>query len=319
MKVLLEAKHTLHTGKGKFAIRLKKALKELGVKATFEPDSPSMRGKFDIVLGFGKFLEKHDAKKKIVRLGALHIDKNEDYKKLNKRKKKAIHSADGVIYQSKFSKKLCREFLGKPDCPEAVIFNGADPKEFDVEPMKSPFKYNFLASTRVWTPQKRLKQIEKAFIKANMPDSCLWVCGETKECKSIMGYGINQLTSEIRYMGLVSEKKLASLYKLCNAMIHITYLDACPNSVVEALVAGCPVICTDQGGVYELVKSGYRLFYDKQYNFKPIDLNKPPKLKFEFSKIELNRVWKSDSVHLHISTIAKQYLNFFEKVLNGKS
>ena len=318
MKVLLEAKHTLHTGKGKFAIRLKKALKELGVKATFEPDSPSMRGKFDIVLGFGKFLEKHDAKKKIVRLGALHIDKNEDYKKLNKRKKKAIHSADGVIYQSKFSKKLCREFLGKPDCPEAVIFNGADPKEFDVEPMKSPFKYNFLASTRVWTPQKRLCFIKEAFYRAGIDNSCLWVCGDTGK-DGIIGKIHYGKTKTCWHLGLVSEKKLASLYKLCNAMIHITYLDACPNSVVEALVAGCPVICTDQGGVYELVKSGYRLFYDKQYNFKPIDLNKPPKLKFEFSKIELNRVWKSDSVHLHISTIAKQYLNFFEKVLNGKS
>jgi len=318
MKVLLEAKHTLHTGKGKFAIRLKKALKALGVKVTFEPGS-----KYDIVLGFGKFLEKHDTKKKIVRLGPCHIDKNEDYKKLNKRKKKAMHSADGVIYQSKFSKKLCRSFMGKPDCPEAVIFNGADPKEFDVEPMKSPFKYNFLASTRVWTPQKRLKQIEKAFLEAGIKNSCLWVCGETKKAHSTRGRGIAgegwDNVWQIDHMGLVSEKKLASLYKLCNAMIHITYLDACPNSVVEALVAGCPVVCTDQGGTHELVKSGYVMLYDKKYNFKPIDLSKPPRLEFHFPNPDLNRVWRSDSNHLHISTIAKQYLEFFERILNGKS
>jgi len=310
MKVLLEAAHTTHTGKGLFARRLQKALQKRDINVTM---NPKLWEEFDIVVGFGKFLGKYDAKKKILRLGDAHKYRK-DYKKLNARKIKALHKADGVIYQSRYSQKLCQAFLGVPKCPTTIIYNGADPEGFHVEPMKSIYKYNFLASARKWDNNKRLSTIKRAFWKAEIKDSCLWICGDTGQKNGAEVDTV--LKREMKFLGLVDEHTLASLYKLCDTLIDITYLSACPNSVVEASVAGCPVIHTDQGGIREFAE-GY-LIRDKKYDFKPMG-KFAPKLEL-FKLIEaMHWVVEFDSgiyVALHIDHIAQKYLDFFERILN---
>jgi len=306
-----------HTGKGLFLNRLIPALKELGVEIV-KPGQPA-----DINLAVGKNVWESTAKKNVIRLGDAHKEKG--HKKLNKRKWKAVKEADGVIYQSRYSKKLCRTFIGKPSCPEAVISNGADPKEFDVKPYKSKTKYNFLASARVWTPQKRLKQIVEAFIKADVSDSSLWIVGKNQNFQYDIGKRIN-----VQGIGPVDSKTLASLYKLCNALIDITWLSACPNSVVEALVAGCPVISGNDGGIYELGFSnkGFPFKYscirsDEIWDMKkPVDLSSPPKfyqkgLAFNIKDMGYTAKPRFTYESLHISNIAKQYLEFFKEVLGG--
>jgi len=308
---------TAKTGKGFFVQRLITELTNRGVEVTTDPEA-----EVDVTLGIGKFEFKPKGKA-VLRLGACHIDTNSQWKKLNARKKKALKRANGVIYQSQFSKKLCHAFLGKPKCPETVIFNGANPNEFDVEPYKSPYKYNFLASTRVWTCQKRLPQIYSAWYDAKIPNSCLWVCGEVGVRN--MTVNDNRINTSITLLGLVDQKTLASLYKLCDAMIDITWLSACPNNVVEALVAGCPAISSNDGGIHELGwsdKKNHPFNYacirsDKIWNMKkPLNLNKPPKF-YQYGLIGniegMAYHQKKEFTYgpLHISTIAKQYLDFF--------
>jgi len=295
------------TGKSKFVCRLIPALREQGIEVT-EKDEPC-----DISLHIGRVRHKSKAKKNILRLGPAHISTHENYKKLNKEKAKSLKGIDGVVYQSRFSRKVCRKFIGKPKCPDAVIFNGADPKEFDVEPAESEFKRNFLASTRKWLPQKRLKEIEKAFMLANISDSCLFVCGDTMGHDSPTPFDGDTV---IRHLGIKDSHALARLYKLCDAMIHMVYIDACPNSVVEAMVAGCPVICGDQGGIMEFVWGNGWIIPEKPYDFNPTNLLKPPKIKVEHLADVMKPHYASSPVpHLHIDNIAKQYIKFFEKIL----
>lgn len=316
MKVLLEAEHTLKTGKGLFARRLQKALQKRDIEITM---NPKQWEEFDIVVGFGKFLERHNAKKKILRLGDAHKNRK-DYKKLNARKIKALKKADGVIYQSQYSQKLCQAFLGVPKCPTTVIYNGASPEEFHVEPMKSVYKYNFLASARKWDNNKRLSTIKRAFWKAEIKHSCLWICGDTGQKN---GAEVDAtLNREMKFLGLVDSSTLASLYKLCNALIDITYLSACPNSCVEALVAGCNVISTNQGGIAELYCDS--TIEDKPYNFKPmgkhapkLDENVLAEKMIEYKKSEDWMLIVYDT--LHINVIAEKYLDFFERILNEKT
>ena len=320
MRVCIATKHKdwtcEHTGKGRFLNRLIPALQALGVEIV-EPGQPA-----DINLAVGKNVWKSTADYNIIRLGDAHKEKG--HKKLNKRKWKAVQNADGVIYQSKYSQRLCETFIGKPDCPTAVIFNGADPKEFDVAPFKSKYKYNFMASARVWTPQKRLQDIKDAFVSADIDSSALWIVGGNKRFQWGIGKRMN-----IEGLGLVSTPVLASLYKLCNALIDITWLSACPNSVVEALVAGCPVISGNDGGIHELGWND-RLFSlryscigsDALWNGEVVDLSKPP----PFYQHGLIENIKGMAYHkkpeftykaLHISNIAKQYLEFFKEVSGG--
>ena len=306
------------TGKGFFLSRLAKEFDRIGIKVTADP-----KKKVDITLGVGKFIFPPIVKA-ILRLGDIHKDSNENYKKLNKRKKNALKIADGVIYQSKYSRKLTHSFIGKEKCPSTVIFNGASPEFYkDIKPKDSPFKYNFLASTRKWLTQKRLKQTIKAFKEADIPDSCLWIAG------IVLGGEKKYKSKNIRFLGLLDGKELGSYYKLCDAMIDITFLSACPNNVVEALVAGCPVICGDQGGTIELTGGSWDI-ETKKYDFKPINLKKPPKIKMD----ELVRVIRFHTLgppdrnfpneaferlqeRLHIDTIAKKYDQFFRKVLDA--
>ncbi|MCP3681770.1 MAG: glycosyltransferase [bacterium] len=305
MKVLILPTKAV-TGKGKFQDRLALELHKQGVTVT-----RNVTDAVDIVLHVGRVHFKANAKKSVLRVGPTCVDSSRNYKKINKEKWKSIKKADAIIYQSKYSKKVYRTFVGREKCPSTVIFNGADPAYYEnIPPQQSPFKYNFLTSTRKWLPQKRLKQTIKAFKEANVPDSCLWIAGK------VLGGEKKYKCDNIRFVGLLTDDVLGSYYKLCDAMIHMVYLDASPNSVVEAMVAGCPVICTDQGGTIELTGWGIK---DKKFKFKPINLNKPP----DFNRGALSNLLLltgqkepvENAEKLYISNITREYINFFERVL----
>jgi glycosyltransferase involved in cell wall biosynthesis len=326
MKVIIQHKGNPRTGKGLFVSRLIPALRNLGVEV-----SGNIIEKSDIALHIGRVHYKSRAKKNVLRLGPAHVNTAQNYKKLNAEKFKSVKTADAIIYQSKYSKKVCHKFIGKTHFPETVIFNGADPNYYaKFDSANSVYRHNLLATTRKWIPQKRLKWIIRAFQEVNEPDSCLWIAGNP------LGFKQKGLPNNIKFLGLIGQDVLARYYALCSAVIHIVYLDACPNSVVEALVAECSVICTDQGGTHEVVKScgeylsncrkgacyyGGEIIKDKPYNFRPINLEKPPKPNMDDLVFAMSYYCQdiddrgTEATHLYINNIAKQYVTFFETLL----
>lgn len=301
------------TGKGRFCQRLVKAWKEMGIEVTEDQDA-----KADIALHIGRINYSSKARKHVLRVGPANIDINMNWKKINSEKAQSVKMADAIVYQSHYSKKIYHKLVCHPDKPETIIFNGADPRDYEVEPYHSNFGINFLASTRVWLAQKRLKYIIRAFLEAEIDDSYLIVCGDNQGVSKKYDHHKN-----ILFIGPVSDGVLARLYRLCDAMIHITYVDACPNSVVEAQVAGLPVICTDQGGTPEILKWGI-ILEDKPFKYKPINLNKPPKIDTEKIVKSLNEIvydrenllyLKNNILDLYIDNIARQYLKFFKELI----
>ena len=272
------------------------------------------KGYSDIDMHVSRFHYKsRRCKARVLRLGPVHVDTRKSYKWLNDKKRKALKKCEGVIYQSEFSKKMCDQFIGKPRNKWTVIFNGARPEDYHVLPHQSKFKYNFLASTRDWIEMKRLPDIIKAFKLADIEDSCLWVCGDHQGKKK------KYQADNIKFVGLLKNDDLGPYYRMANAMVHIVYIDASPNSVTEALVAGCPVIATDQGGTHEL--GVQTLIKDKPWKFKAFDHKKTPHADVEAIAEAMKEYKKNVPVmasHLHIDNIAKQYLDFFKEVLDGK-
>lgn len=296
------------TGKGRFSARLVQAWHNMGIPIT---DDPEIRA--DISYHVGKIHCPSKAKKHVLRVGPASIDLNMDWRSLNRDKAKAVKRADAIVYQSQYSKKIYHKLVCKPDKPEKIILNGANPNDYDVEPYKSAFKHNFLASTRVWTRQKRLKDTIKSFLLADIEDSLLLVNGDTQ--------GVERKYSKynnVMFFGPVSDHVLARMYKLATALVHLVYVDACPNSVAEAQVAGCPVICTDQGGTKELVASGIEI-EDKEFKYKAIDLDRPPHVNRPLVANAMHMLAEYPhsgcGSHLYIDNIAKQYLDFFKEVL----
>jgi glycosyltransferase involved in cell wall biosynthesis len=300
------------SGKRLFCHRLGQSLLSKGVNVVND-DS------VDICLDIVSFSNRK-AKKHIIRIDGLCHDIKLNWKCKNKKIEASRRKASGIIFQSFHSLKLFTSFIGEFNKPFKIIHNGTDPSFYND---KKPFhtdKNIFLTFAR-WRPHKRLKEIMECFIKADIPNSQLIVAGD--DSKS----GVVNLSSfydhpKIKYVGVLNQNELASYIKAAIATIHLCWFDACPNGVVESLIAGTPVITNNVGGTHELIeltKGGYIARIDKEYNYKPCDLYNPPK--FDTEKV-VEKLWKcfetrpkpkTDS--LLIDNIADSYLEFFEEIL----
>jgi len=305
------------TGKGLFCYRLSQELLKMGIKA-----SDSTSGRYDIALHVIRHKHKVNAKKHIVRLDGVYHDKMLDYRFRNKPIKRDLHLSDAVVYQSKFSRRICNEYLGKFKGPAAVISNGADPNFYaDLQPKKLPHKVNFLAASR-WRPHKRLKDVIESFLLAAINDSCLYVAGDLEKC------GLSKAdrrkyfkTENIVHLGIVGQQKLGSYLKAIDGFIHLCWFDNCPNSVVEAICTSKPVVTNNVGGTPELIKKcgGYICDIDSKYNLKPCNLYNPPPvdrrvIADNICKCILNEM-KIDNSHVDVMNIAKSYKDFFLGIL----
>jgi len=223
---------------------------------------------------------------------------------------KSMHGADGVIYQSVFSKNMCNRYLGKYAGPSEVIFNGADPVRSRGIPPKTNKKRAYITVAR-WRPHKRLEETIEAFKLADVPNSVLWVAGVDKGA---------DLGENVVSIGKLQPNALIPYYRAAKALIHLCPFDSCPNSVVEAVCAGCPVICTNTGGTQEIA-DGTILNLDK-WDGERTDVN--AKINIDLSlvanaiKAYSGRKRAVRCKHVDIRNTAIAYMDFFKKVLIGK-
>lgn len=266
---------TRHTGKGKFILRLIPALKDLGIEIV----RPGERAEIDLQLG--KYIWEPNADKSIIRMGCPHFNDPSP----NKRKTAAIRMADGVVYQSAFARKHCDKLLCKAE-KSVVINNGAPPNVGYHAYNETPI---FIAATRIWNRVKNLDTIVKGFKKAGI--GTLWVVGRTEKRVKV---------PNVKYFGLVSDDQLMRLYRAADVMIHLCTRDACPNSVVEAMVSGCRVITNEDAGTKELLTD------------KDIIIHKDSELSSAIERIKPERMYPEK---LDIKNVALRYVDFFNEVL----
>jgi len=289
MRLLLDVKENPTSGKGHFIKRLAAELPNHGVELVFDPKKPH-----DIYLAVNSFKHKTKAPK-VLRVNGVYNNTDIPYKKMNEEIAIQCRKADGIVYQSEWSKQMHNKYVGTYKVPTDVIFNGA--KIFETEPLQG---ISFCAVSR-WRPHKRLADIQKAFNLASIPDSTLWISNKTK-----------QTTVELALRSSV-------------ALIHLCWQDANPNSVVESLTMGTPVITNNVGGTQELIKPGCGKVceIDAPYDMRPVKLYKPPPIDH---RIVAEAMWESlswprvvNNGHVDIRNIAMQYKFFLEGVLNERS
>jgi glycosyltransferase involved in cell wall biosynthesis len=290
------------SGKHKFFIRLAKEFKKQGIK--IDNTNP------DIYISLPGLKKSKNAKVNVLRLDGLIMNSRWNYKKKNKSILKSISKCDAVVYQGEFCKKSYKKFLKVNKSPNCVIPNGASPEEFFPRNTKN----YFLANCK-WRPHKRLKDITKSFLLAlkNGLDSDLIITGEAD-------YVIKH--PRIKYVGWQNHKQLKKMLSEAIASLHLTWVDWCPNAVVESIVSGCPIIYSEVGSHMDLAggKNVGIPINDIQWDFKLCDLYDPPKInKKEVSEAMLgiknkNYVFEGND-NLHIKNVAKSYIDFFNKLL----
>jgi glycosyltransferase involved in cell wall biosynthesis len=301
MKVCIPERLNDRSGKHKFLKRLVKCFNDNNIKIV---DNDA-----DILLHIGRNIKGISAKKTIMRVDGLILNKSKPYEKNNRKIVKYIDRSDALIYQGDFCKNAYQKFLGvnkKYTC----IQNGAEPNDFLDREIK-----NYYFTYCHWRPHKRLKNICDGFIKAceNGLDSMLFVAGD------IDGGGIVRHPN-VKWLRKISSDAIKEYLAHAISTIHLAWLDWCPNAMVESIVAGCPIVYSDSGGSAEVGRFGGVPIKDVQWDYKPTFLYDPPQLDLKEISDALfyvkNNSVKTDGRELDIKYIAKQYIKFFEEVLS---
>lgn len=246
------------------------------------------------------------------RVDGVYFDKLDNRRdSLNKGIQDAINGSHGVVYQSVYSKKMAYGILKVVQGKHKIIHNGFPAQLYDtVEPYPKPCDKVFLACAK-WRPLKRPMSIAKGFLHADIPDSRLYMIGECK--KKIKD-------EKIVYLDKMQANDIIPYYKMCDGLIHVSRVDACPNVVVEALCCGKPVVCNNVGGTPEIVgDSGIKLEIDSPLEYKPFKMKDPdsvsPSIIAKGLHDLLSRQWVIRREDLSMPICAKKYYDFFCEIL----
>jgi len=200
----------------------------------------------DVQLSFIR-IEKDNGLPIIVRIDGIYYNLDENYKARNSEISLAHSQADGVVYQSNYSKSLCEKFLSarKKGAISKVVYNGIDPNWCGER--KAHDGINIIVISK-WRRLKRLKEIIDLFLdflKAE-PNSTLHVLGKLHDNKPVKH-------NKIIYYGMLDRKVVGDVLNIADFSLHLCKRDSCPNSVIETIAAEVPVITTNKcGGATEI-------------------------------------------------------------------
>lgn len=172
-------------------------------------------------------------------------------------KMQIIHNwlADTVIYQSEFSKLCCEKFLGKTRAKKtAIIYNGVDTKK--IHPKNTPLQETTKAQLLTFAKFRRRDQIEPIIESVKLLDPKKFSLDIYGSYTENLSYLFKNLPKHIQFRG---KKENGELLNVLNQYDIFLFSDqsACPNSVLEAMAAGLPVVAFNRGSIPELIESGY--------------------------------------------------------------
>ena len=101
---------------------------------------------------------------------------------------------------------------------------------------------------------------------------------------------------------------MISLYKKSSTFIHLSYLDHCPNVVVDAQAGGCKIVCSSSGGTSEIVNNGI-IVNEEKWDYSPTKLYHPPAMDFD------NCVEVYSQLDFSISECCKNYYKVMSDLL----
>jgi len=174
---------------------------------------------------------------------------------LNRMNMELINHSNAIVYQSSLSKKMHERIIGKTQKPSTIIRNGIPTDIFKPLTLRNQLsgtpKLIITASFRL---HKRLQDAIKLTqsLKKIYPKIKLHIIGDmdilTKKC-------IHKLNTDCCvFHGRIPSEELPKLYSNADLGLSLSIFDPCPNSVVEMMGCGLPVLTPEESGAAELIK-----------------------------------------------------------------
>ena len=170
--------------------------------------------------------------------------------------------ADRIVYQSHFCQTWWTQVYGPRSIPHQVTYNGVDLDHFSPNGPEAPPKdhYRILlveghldgAYARGLETAVKLAQQVKA---SSLLPLELMVAGQVSDELKARAHALAP-DLWITWRGVVPQQNLPALDRSAHVLFSADLNAACPNSVIEALACGLPVLAYDTGALSELVKDG---------------------------------------------------------------
>jgi glycosyltransferase involved in cell wall biosynthesis len=180
-----------------------------------------------------------------------------DWKKQNLNMANAYHLADYVFWQSNFCRRSADIFLGPRDGLGEILYNAVDTNLFKPINKKNKGIFTFLVtgsisknlSYRLETTISGLAMLRFSGIEARLK-----IAGWIEDASVIYAHAKRLgLIDHVEILGPYTQEEAVSIYQNADAYVITKYLDPCPNTVIEALACGLPVLYSASGGLPELV------------------------------------------------------------------
>lgn len=296
-----------NTGPNSFAQRITKFFLSNGHEVTLDGTNA------DISLVFIEPSGQKLSKKIVQRLDGIWF-KPEDFHTKNTNIRLLYSHADAVIWQSEFDKQMTLHHWNDPKSG-VVIKNGIEVRKKTVQNqslLQLQLKHEklFVCSAN-WHPQKRLNENIKLFKHLKdilYPTAALIILGNNAAADMVV-------PKDVYYPGSLTHDQCLEIFAACDWMLHLAWLDHCPNTVVEALSQDLPVICTSAGGTQELINGFGVILKEEEYNYRLANYDIPPKLDFSSITSLPSKNTLIRNYDVSIENCGLKYLKLFSDML----
>ena len=168
------------------------------------------------------------------------------------RVEKTINKAQAVVVPSIFLQEVFNDFGQEaqvvPNVLDQSLFFAND-RPFNSDAPQLIVTRNLEAIYDVATAVKAFSLVIK-----NYPNAKLSIAGTGPELADLQKLVAQlNLGNNVTFTGRLSPKEMAALYQNADVMLNTSTVDNTPNSIIEALACGTPVISTNVGGIPKLV------------------------------------------------------------------
>ena len=258
-------------GPSSFQSKLIKGLGEAGIKVNHDPHDPSTSAllviggtrRFDYLV----YAKRHGIRivQRLDGMNWLHKKKNTGFKHYIRSERMNLQLslirrmfANAVVYQSNFTRDWWHTVYGSLKTPHTVIYNGVDLDTFSPTP-RDPHPLNTI---RLLVVEGSFKGgHERDFLNAvelanHLPDRIgkpveLLIAGKLPE--SMKTHLATHPMVTINWLGLVPHNEIPELDRSAHILFPAEINAACPNSLIEALACGLPVVSYSTGSLPELI------------------------------------------------------------------